>query len=260
MLDPYFSATKAAWLLTESGLALDPADPDLSVCTVDSWILWNLTGGTAGGTYATDPSNASRTLLFDTEARAWSCPELCALFGVPARTLAEVRPWPAASAPPPERCRVDVPHPASPLGDAGDPAGHALRQCARARHGQGDVRHRQLLLGRRRIRPPSAPDGLTVSCAWDLGDHVPAPARLAYALRAPCCLRRRHPVVARRLGIIAEASKVGPLAASVLDSGGVVFVPALTGLGSPRWDPQARGIITGLTAGAGWAQLPGLRS
>src|SRR5580692_2979355 len=91
VLDPYFSATKAAWLLTESGLDLDPADPDLSFCTVDTWVLWNLTGGTAGGTYATDPSNASRTLLFDTETWAWS-PELCALFGVPVHTLAEVHP------------------------------------------------------------------------------------------------------------------------------------------------------------------------
>ncbi len=91
VLDPYFSATKAAWLLTESGLDLDPADADLSFCTVDTWVLWNLTGGPDGGVYATDPSNASRTLLFDTEARAWS-PELCALFGVPEHTLAEVRP------------------------------------------------------------------------------------------------------------------------------------------------------------------------
>ena len=65
VLDPYFSATKAAWLLRHGDLALAPDDPNLSFCTVDSWVLWNLTGGTRGGTYATDPSNASRTLLLE---------------------------------------------------------------------------------------------------------------------------------------------------------------------------------------------------
>ena len=91
MLDPYFSATKMAWMLRHADLALSPDDPGLAFCTVDTWILWNLTGGPNGGTYATDPSNASRTLLFDTETLAWS-DELCALFGVPPHTLAEVRP------------------------------------------------------------------------------------------------------------------------------------------------------------------------
>ncbi len=91
VLDPYFSATKAAWLLEHGDLALAPDDPNLSFCTVDTWVLWHLTGGPHGGTYATDPSNASRTLLLDTAALAWS-PELCDLFGVPAHTLPEVRP------------------------------------------------------------------------------------------------------------------------------------------------------------------------
>src|SRR5258708_2327781 len=91
VLDPYFSATKAAWLLRHGDLALAADDPNLSFCTVDSWVLWNLTGGTRGGVYATDPSNASRTLLLDTTTLAWS-PELCDLFGVPAHTLPEVRP------------------------------------------------------------------------------------------------------------------------------------------------------------------------
>ena len=89
VLDPYFSATKAAWLLRHGDLALAPDDPNLSFCTVDSWVLWNLTGGSRGGTYATDPSNASRTLLLDTATLSWS-PELCDLFGVPPHTLAEV--------------------------------------------------------------------------------------------------------------------------------------------------------------------------
>ena len=91
VLDPYFSATKAAWLLEHGDLGLAPDDPNLSFCTVDTWVLWQLTGGPGGGTYATDPSNASRTLLLDTQSLAWS-PELCDLFGVPAHTLPEVRP------------------------------------------------------------------------------------------------------------------------------------------------------------------------
>ena len=104
-------------------------------------------------------------------------------------------------------------------------------------------------------RPP-APEGLTVSCAWDLGDHVPAPARVAYALEGSVFVSGAAIQWLRDgLGIISAAAEVGPLAASVPDSGGVVFVPALTGLGSPQWDPQARGIVTGLTRGAGRAQL-----
>ncbi|MGZ4760434.1 MAG: FGGY family carbohydrate kinase, partial [Acidimicrobiales bacterium] len=90
VLDPYFSATKLEWLLTEGGIE---AGPDLAFGTIDSWLLWNLTGGTAerGAVHATDVSNASRTMLFDIRAMAWS-PELCDLFGVPADMLGEVRP------------------------------------------------------------------------------------------------------------------------------------------------------------------------
>src|SRR5207302_842651 len=88
VLDPYFSATKLEWLLTEGGVAVDD---DVAFGTVDSWVLWNLTGGAAGGVHATDPSNASRTMLYDIRRRRWS-DELCELFGVPASCLPEVRP------------------------------------------------------------------------------------------------------------------------------------------------------------------------
>src|SRR6202163_2331669 len=88
VLDPYFSATKMAWLLGPGGVE---ADDDLVLGTVDSWLIWNLTGGTEGGVLATDASNASRTLLFDIHALAWS-DELCRLFGVPRSALTEVRP------------------------------------------------------------------------------------------------------------------------------------------------------------------------
>jgi glycerol kinase len=104
---------------------------------------------------------------------------------------------------------------------------------------------------------PSAPDGLTVSCAWDLGDHAGnASGRVAYALEGSAFVSGAAIQWLRDgLGIISSASEVGPLAASVPDSGGVTFVPALTGLGSPWWDPDARGIVTGLTRGVGRAHL-----
>ncbi len=107
VLDPYFSATKASWLLRSGDLALSASDPALSFCTVDTWVLWNLTGATGGGVYATDPSNASRTLLLDTATLAWS-PELCDLFGVPPALCRSCGPRPAASAPP--RSATSAPH------------------------------------------------------------------------------------------------------------------------------------------------------
>src|SRR5207253_4279229 len=88
VLDPYFSATKLAWLLHEGGVA---ADRDLAFGTVDTWILWNLTGGADGGVHATDPSNASRTMLWDIGAGDWS-DELCELFDVPRACLPDVLP------------------------------------------------------------------------------------------------------------------------------------------------------------------------
>jgi glycerol kinase len=109
-------------------------------------------------------------------------------------------------------------------------------------------------------RPPP-PEGLVVSIAWDLGDHAGTRSAshavpVAYALEGSAFVSGAAIQWLRDgLGIITSASEVGPLAASVADSGGVTFVPALTGLGSPQWDPRARGIITGLTRGAGRAQL-----
>jgi glycerol kinase len=260
VLDPYFSATKAAWLLRHGHLALGPDDPDLSFCTVDCWVLWNLTGGPAGGAYVTDPSNASRTLLFDTGSLAWS-DELCALFGIPPRSLPELRP---------SAGRMGT----AALGDLGAasrllngvPVSGVLGDQQAALFGQacfepGMVKVTygtgSFALANAGPERPPAPEGLTVSCAWDLGDHAGSGHdRVAYALEGSAFVSGAAIQWLRDgLGIISEAAEVGPLAASVTDSGGVVFVPALTGLGSPWWDPHARGIVTGLTRGAGRAQL-----
>jgi len=258
VLDPYFSATKAAWLLQHGNLALGADDPHLSFCTVDTWVLWNLTGGAA---YVTDPSNASRTLLLDTATRTWS-PELCDLFGVPLHTLPAVCPSAGRIA-------------ATALADLGPAAARVLdgvpvsgilgdqqaalfgqacfeRGMVKVTYGTGSF----VLANAGGERPP-APEGLVVSVAWDLGDHAAGSAEpVVYALEGSAFVSGAAIQWLRDgLGIITGASEVGPLAASVPDSGGVTFVPALTGLGSPHWDPLARGIVTGLTRGAGRAQL-----
>jgi glycerol kinase len=260
VLDPYFSATKAAWLLRHGDLALAPDDPNLSFCTVDSWVLWNLTGGRRGGVYATDPSNASRTLLLNTATLAWS-PELCAIFGVPPETLPEVRPSAGRFG---SAALGDLGAAAAVLdgvpvmGVLGDQQAALFGQACfepgmvKVTYGTGSF----ALANAGAERPP-APDGLTVSCAWDLGDHTgDARGRVAYALEGSAFVSGAAIQWLRDgLGIISSASEIGPLAASVPDSGGVTFVPALTGLGSPWWDPHARGIVTGLTRGVGRAHL-----
>jgi glycerol kinase len=259
VLDPYFSATKAAWLLRSGDLPLAEWSTDLSFCTVDTWVLWNLTGGTTSGVYATDPSNASRTMLLDTETLSWST-ELCDLFGVPPHTLPSVR----SSAERFGRAALSDLGPAAAVldrvpvaGILGDQQAALFGQACfdpgmvKVTYGTGSF-----VLANAGPDRPAAPEGLVVSCAWDLGRHAAGRPPVAYALEGSAFVSGAAIQWLRDgLGIITEASEVGPLAASVPDSGGVTFVPALTGLGSPWWDPAARGIVTGLTRGAGRAQL-----
>lgn len=253
VLDPYFSATKAAWLLRHGDLALAADDPNLSFCTVDTWVLRNLTGGAV---YATDPSNASRTLLLDSETLTWD-PELCDLFGVPLHTLPEVRPSAGrfGTAHLPELGLLHGVPVSAILGD--QQAALFGQTCfepglVKVTYGTGSF-----ALANAGPHRPRAPEGLVVSCAWDLGTHAEsARDRVAYALEGSTFVSGAAIQWLRDgLGIIDAASDVGPLASSVPDSGGVTFVPALTGLGSPWWDPAARGIVTGLTRGAGRAHL-----
>ncbi len=186
VLDPYFSATKAEWLLKYGDLPLPPDDPNLSLCTVDTWVLWNLTGGRDGGTYATDPSNASRTLLLDTATLSWS-PELCDLFAVPAHTLPEVRPSAGRFG----TAALDDLGPAAAVLD-GAPVSAILGDQQAALFGQacfdpGMVKVTygtgSFVLANAGAERPPPPDGLVVSVAWDLGAHAgPAQSPVAYAL------------------------------------------------------------------------------
>jgi glycerol kinase len=259
MLDPYFTATKITWLLEHGDLALAADSSDLCFGTVDSWILWNLTGGTRGGVFATDPSNASRTLLLDTATLAWS-DELCALFGVPRPTLPEVRPSAGCfgrtvlpDLGPGSRVLDGIPV-SGVLGD--QPAALFGQACfdpgmVKVTYGTGSF-----VLANAGPERPAAPDGLVVSVAWDLGQCAGSAAARAYALEGSTFVSGAAIQWLRDgLGIIEQSSDIGPLAQSVTDSGGVTFVPALTGLGSPWWDPAARGTITGITRGAGRAQI-----
>ena len=242
VLDPYFSATKMAWLLSEGGV---PAGPRLALGTVDAWILWKLT---AGDVFATDPSNASRTLLYDIRHGAWST-ELCDLFGVPVAALPEVR-----------RTSGRFGNTAALQGLSGIPVsgvagdqqaalfGQACIETGMAKNTYGTGSFVLMNVG---SRCPEPVEGLLTTVAWALPGEAPV-----YALEGSIFATGAAISWLRDgLAIIDSAADIGPLAESVRDAGGVAFVPAFAGLGSPWWDPGARGTIVGLTRGSGRAQL-----
>lgn len=242
-LDPYFSATKFAWLLTDGGVEVDG---DLALGTVDAWIIWNLTGGEV---HATDVTNASRTLLADIRTRAWD-PELAELFGVPIDALPRIVPSGGRIGVTSDRCGAPAGIPIS--GVAGDQQAALFGQAcfqpgmAKNTYGTGSF----VLMNVGPDCPPPA-DGLLTTVAWELADGT-----VAYALEGSIFVTGAAVQWLRDgLGIIEQASDTGPLAATVPDAGGVVVVPAFTGLGSPWWDPYARGTILGITRGTSRAHL-----
>jgi glycerol kinase len=237
VLDPYFSATKLAWLLDEGGVA---ADENLAFGTVDSWVLWHLTDGAV---HATDPSNASRTLLYDIRRRQWS-PELLDLFGIPASCLPEVRPSSGRFGTTPDGIPVS--------GMAGDQAAALFGQACftpgmtKNTYGTGSF----VLMNVGPDCPPPV-EGLLTSVAWTLADGT-----TAYALEGAIFVTGAAVQWLRDgLGMIRSADEVEALARTVDDTEGVYLVPAFTGLGSPWWDPYARGTVVGLTRGTGRAHL-----
>jgi len=240
VLDPYFSATKLSWLLHEGGVS---ADPDLAFGTIDSWLVWQLTGGAV---HATDPSNASRTLLYDIGRLAWS-DELCELFGVPASCLPEVRPSSGTFG-----VVTGGPLAGVPLaGVAGDQQAALFGQaCIEPGMTKNTFGTGSFVLMNVGTACPEPVEGLLTTVAWTVGDAT------SYALEGSVFVTGAAVQWLRDgLGLIGAAAEIGPLAASVPDSGGIAFVPAFTGLGSPWWDPHARGTVVGLTRGSGRAQL-----
>jgi glycerol kinase len=246
VLDPYFSATKIAWLLENvSGLRERTHNGTAVFGTVDSWLIFKLTGG-----HVTDATNASRTLLYDIAAGCWD-PELLELFGVPARALAEVRP--SAGILGETRPAALHGHAVPIAGVAGDQQAALFGQAcvdpgmAKATYGTGSF----VLLHSGFTAPEPGP-GLLATVASEIGGA----AHPAYALEASIFVTGAAVQWLRdELQIIERAEDTEALAASLDSNDGVYFVPALTGLGSPHWDPHARGTIVGLTRGAGRAHF-----
>lgn len=251
VLDPYFSATKAEWMLGPGGVR---SDEHLRFGTIDSWLLWKLTGGVI---HATDVSNASRTMLFDINTLTWS-PELLGLFGVEESSLPEVKYSAGVFGHTGAECAVGPGIPIS--GIAGDQQASLFGQaCVRpgmAKNTYGTGSFVLMNVGEQR---PELSDALLSTVAWQLPGHMSgsnAPTVTHYALEGAVFSTGSAVQWLRDgLGIITDAAEVGPLAESVEDTGGVYLVPAFTGLGSPWWDPNARGSMFGITRGTTRAHI-----
>ncbi|MGO9874108.1 MAG: glycerol kinase GlpK [Acidimicrobiia bacterium] len=246
VLDPYFSASKLAWLLHEGGVT---SDANLAFGTVDTWILWNLTGGADGGVHATDPSNASRTMLYDIRARGWS-DELVALFDVPVSCLPSVGPSSGRFGVTRADHAAGLVVPVS--GIAGDQQAALFGQaCVEPGMTKNTYGTGSFVLTNVGPNLPEPVDGLLTTVAWSLGSDD-----VTYAMEGAIFVTGAAIQWLRDgLGVIADAADTGPLAESVPDSGGVYVVPAFTGLGSPWWDAYARGAIVGITRGTSRAHL-----
>jgi len=244
ILDPYFSATKIAWLLENvEGLRERARNGTAVFGTIDSWLIFKLTGE-----HVTDATNASRTLLYDIAAGGWD-QELLDLFDVPARALPQVRP--SAGVLGETRPQALYGHAVPIAGVAGDQQAALFGQAcvdpgmAKATFGTGSF----VLLHSGFTMPEPGP-GLLATVASEI-----ARGR-AYALEASIFVTGAAVQWLRdELRIIERAEDTETLAASLQSNDGVYFVPALTGLGSPHWDPHARGTIVGLTRGTGRAHL-----
>lgn len=245
VIDPYFSATKVAWLLDNiDGLRGRAERGEIAFGTVDSWLIWQLTGGTR---HVTDVTNASRTMLFDIHRCAWS-DELLELFGVPAAMLPEVLPCTADfGTTSPEWFGSPIPI----AGVAGDQqaalAGHGGFERGAAKNTYGTGSFLMLNTG---SDPTASAHGLltTIAHAFDLTHPV-------YALEGSIFATGAAVAWLRDLLGLHDAAEIEALARSVPESAGVSLVPAFTGLGAPYWDPHARGAIVGLTRGTTRAHL-----
>jgi glycerol kinase len=257
LFDPYFSGTKMAWLLSHvPDLRARAESGKARLGTVDTFLIHRLSGGTA---WVTDGSNASRTLLFDLHKLDWD-DELCRLLGVPRAALPHVVPSQGVCA---ETRGVPGLRDGIPIaGVAGDQQAALFGQLchtsgeAKCTYGTG-----AFLLMNTGARPVPSQRGLLTTLAWLRpagGDAAYGASALTahYALEGSAFIAGAMVQWLRDgLGIIKSAAEIEPLAASVPDSGGVVAVPALSGLGAPHWRPEARGLLTGVTRGTTRAHL-----
>ena len=243
VLDPYFSASKFRWLLRNtSGIARKLRAGRVAAGTIDSYLIWQLSGGAV---HATDVSNASRTSLMNLQRLSWD-KELMGLFEVPEGILPEIVPSSGVIAH--TRNVPGLPDGIPIAGVAGDQQAALFGQAcfsagdARCTFGTGSF-----ILMNTGAEILQSRSGLLTTAAWQLGNADPV-----YALEGGAFVCGAAVQWLRDgLGLIRRSSEVEALAASVEDSGGVEFVPALTGLGAPHWAPDARGLLTGLTRGSG---------
>jgi glycerol kinase len=245
VLDPYFSGTKIGWILDAVPGARAWAEGGaIAFGTVDSWLLWRLSGGAV---HATDPSNASRTLCFDIRSLGWD-EDLCRRLGVPMAVLPQVRPSAGVFA---ETASGPLPAGIPVAGIAGDQQaalfGQACLEPGMAKNTYGTGCFALLNTG---PTPVTSERGLLTTVAWTLDGDT------SYALEGSVFVAGAAVQWLRDgLGIIGHAAETRALAESVPDTGGVYFVPAFVGLGAPYWDPYARGTLVGLTRGTTRAHI-----
>jgi glycerol kinase len=245
VIDPYFSATKLAWLLDNVPDARRRAEAgELAAGTIDSWLVWKMTGGRL---HLTDRTNASRTLLYNLDDDAWD-PRLLELFGVPAAVLPEIRPSSEVYG----ETDGEAFGGAAPIGGiAGDQQaalyGHGCWSAGEGKNTYGTGAFLLVHTGAERV--PSAHGMLTTAACGARGER-------AFALEGSIFIAGAAVQWLRDgLGIIAEAGETDALARSIPSNDGVYFVPAFTGLGAPHWEPRARGTVFGLTRGTTRAHL-----
>ncbi|WOO42202.1 glycerol kinase GlpK [Rubellicoccus peritrichatus] len=246
LIDPYFSGTKVNWMLEHYDGARKRAEAgELAFGTVDTWLVWKLTGGAV---HATDPTNACRTLLYNIHEEQWD-DELLQLLDVPHEVLPEVKPSSGVFG----ECAADSIAPGVPIAGIGGDQQAALfgQTCytpgmAKNTYGTGCF-----LLMNLGEEPRPSKHNLLTTIGWKLGE---APTH--YALEGSVFIGGAAVQWLRDgLGIIKSAPEVEPLAASVPDSGGAYMVSAFAGLGAPHWDPEARGMIIGIERGTTAAHL-----
>jgi glycerol kinase len=240
LLDPYFSGTKLRWLLESDDEIRRRAEAgELAFGTVDTWLVARLTGAVE---HLTEPGNASRTLLFNIHTLDWDA-DLCSLLGVPKALLPEVRDSSGdlGRTDPEAFHGLDLPI----AGIAGDQQAALFGQACfspgmcKNTYGTGSF----VLLNTGPEAPVSR-SGMLTTVGWRLGGEV------SYALEGAIFITGAALQWLRDgLGLIESAAEAGPIAASRPDAGGVHLVPAFVGLGAPHWDPEARGVITGITRG-----------
>jgi glycerol kinase len=245
VIDAYFSGTKIRWILDRVPGAQKRADAGELVCgTIDTWLIWNLTGGR---THATDLSNASRTMVFDIHRGAWD-DELLALLDIPRSMMAApARSSAVVAETDPRHFGVAIPI----AGIAGDQQAALFGQtCFNSGEAKNTYGTGCFLLVNTGARAAAASGGLLTTIAWDVGDGV------RYALEGSAFITGAAVQWLRDgLGIIATAAETEALAASLSGNDNVYLVPAFTGLGAPHWDMYARGLLIGIERGTTRAHL-----